>query len=141
MVTRLNTVTLAPRTKPEFPPKIWPGNYGLYTTKLSCFASQSEAVVGLLLTEMETNDVRVVVDVPAAGAIEIRIEIKIETVMVEIGIEIGIATAEAAAASVLMVRSVPITGATADRNAAACQRPRQMMRRSVCWSTTLRRVA
>jgi hypothetical protein len=136
MATTLITVALAPRTKPEFPPKIWLENYGLYTTKLSCFASQSEAVVGLLPTEMEINGVRVVVDVPAADVIVI----KIETVMVEIGTAPAVIATGAVAASALTGRSAPITVATA-RSAAACQRPRQMMRRLVCWSTTLRRVA
>jgi len=122
MATTKNTVALAPRTKPEFPPKIWPENYGLYTTKSSCFENPSEAVVGLLPT------VRVIRVVPDVEAVTVAARIATAKVEIEEGAEAG--------ASASTARSVTAMVAIVDRNDAACRRPHRMMPRSDCWSTT-----
>lgn len=110
MTTTKISVAHAPRTKPEFPPKIWPENYGLYTTKSSCFASQSEAVVGLLPTEKAHRGVLGAVVETVAGVIG----------TAEVVTGLGIAQAAAIDSSSVGV----------------CLRLHRMMRQWACWSTT-----
>ncbi len=128
MTTTLNTVAHAPRTKPEFPPKIWLENYGLYITKSGCFASQSEAVVGLLPTGKDHQGaLGAVAGTVAVVATGIETVTAVSVAVTEIDLEGNNASASTA--------NVPVVGIT-DRNAGVFRRPRQTMRRSACWSTT-----